>query len=217
MNRRAFVAGVGSLSVAGLAGCLGVVGLDVHESSPGGVAGAALEATGYQRTNVEDLVVEEDVGILGYTERIVVRNYVTEHEKAVDLEPLGSQRAAVFTVLTTPKIGFAGRNDNPVEDMSTAELVDLMASNYDDIDDVTHESDETVTILEQSTTQSKFTADASFDGVPLEVDLHVTEAVETDDDLLVAIGVYPKPVAVEEEGNVRELLEGIVADTDRAE
>ena len=212
MNRRAIVAGVGSLTLAGLAGCLGVVGFDEHEASPGGVDATALEETGYERTAVEELAIEEDVDVLGYSERIVVRNYVTDHEKAVDLEPLGSQRAAVFAVLTTPKIGLVGRNANPVEEMSTAELVELVASNYDDVGDVTHEADETVTILEQSTTQSQFTADAAFDGSPLEVALHVTEAVETDDDLLVTIGVYPQQVAFGEEENVRELAEAVVED-----
>lgn len=215
MNRRAFVTGVGSLTLAGLAGCLGAVGLDEHASSPAGIDATTLEETGYERTAVEELTVEEDVGALGYSERIVVRNHVTDHEKAVDLEPLGSQRAATFAVLTTPQIGLAGRNVNPVEEMSTAELVELVASNYDDVGDVSHEADETVTILGRSATQSQFTADAAFDGSPLEVALHVTEAVEAGDDLLVSVGVYPRQVAIEEEGNVRLLAEAIVEDGNR--
>lgn len=214
MKRRHVIAGVGSLTLAGLSGCLGLVGFDQHEASPGGVDPAALEQTGYERTGVEDLVVEEDVGVAGYTERITVTNYVTEHEKAVDLEVLGRARAAVFVVLSTPKIDLAGRNFNPVEDMSTRELVDLVARSYDDVGDVSHEADDEVTILEQSTTRSRFGAEATFEGTSLEVDLHVTEAVETDDDLLAAVGVYPEAAAIEEEGNVVELMEAIVESGD---
>ncbi len=210
MNRRHLIAGVGSLTLAGLAGCLGAVGFDRHESSPSGVDASALENTGYERSAVEELVVEEDVGVAGFSERIVVTNHVSEYEKGVDLEPLGSQRAAVFIVLTTPQIGLAGRNFNPVEGKSTDELIALVEDNYDDIGNVDHEADDTVTILEQSTTVSRFAAEATFDGVDLDVDVQVTEAVETDDDLLVAIGVYPEQVAFEEESNVIELMEGIV-------
>lgn len=214
MKRRHVIAGVGSIGLASLAGCLSAAGLDKHEASPAGVDPAVREETGYEQTSVDDLRIEEEVGAVGYSEDVLVINYLTEHEKTVDMGPLGEQRGAVFVILSTPKIEIAGRNVNPVEDKSTAELVELVADNYDDIENVERVADDEATILEQTTTMSTFTGDAAFNGQSVDVNLHVTEAVETDDDLLVTIGVYPERAASREESNVRSLAEGVVEGAD---
>ncbi|TYL38576.1 hypothetical protein CV102_12325 [Natronococcus pandeyae] len=216
MKRRHVIAGAGSIGLASLAGCLGLAGLDAHEASPAGVDPAVRDDTGYEQTEVDDLRIEEEVGVSAASEEIVVTNYLTEHEKAVDMGPLGEQRGAEFTILSTPKVGVAGQNFNPVEDKSAAELVELIAGNYDAVGDVEHVSDDEVTILEQSTTMSTFVADAEFEGQSVDVNLHVTEAVETDDDLLVTIGVYPERLEGQEEPNVRSLVEHVLEDVEDA-
>ncbi|MFP8955213.1 DUF6517 family protein [Natrialbaceae archaeon A-CW3] len=210
MNRRGLITGVGVVGMASLSGCLGVLGLDSHESKPAGVDGSVLTNTGYQQTNVEQIGIEEEVDAVLYTETVRVTNYLTEHEKAIDLGPLGRQRAALFMVLTTPKVEIAGRELNPVEEMSTDELVSLVEDTYDDIGDITHEADESMTILGNVTTVSQFNADAQFDGHDVDVCIHVSEAVQTDDDLVVAIGVYPEQTRDQEESNVASLMEGII-------
>lgn len=215
MKRRTVLGGLGAAGLASLAGCLGLVGMDEHASSPAGVDPSVREETGYEQTGVEDVVVERDVGISAYSETISVTNYKTDHEKEVEIPGIGSQRAAVFTVLTTPQIGVAGRNFNPVEEMSTTELIELVEDNYDEIGDISHEEDGEITILEETTTRSRFSADATFNGHDLEVDIHVTEAVEAGDDLLVSIGVYPRHARGQEADNVFALMEGI--DTDAAD
>ncbi|MFA9424997.1 DUF6517 family protein [Natronorubrum sp. A-ect3] len=212
MNRRAVLGGLGGLGLTALAGCLGSLGMDVHESSPAGVDASVRSETGYDQTEIETVTVEEDVGVGAASETIAVTNYLTEHEKAVDMGPLGRQRGAVFMVLTTPQIGAAGRNFNPVEEMDAEELVALVEDNYDDISNITNEETAEITILEQTTTRSRFSADATFDGHSLEVDLHVSEAVEAGDDLLVTIGVYPQQVRSMEQSNILELMEGVATD-----
>ncbi|APW99787.1 hypothetical protein CHINAEXTREME_19315 [Halobiforma lacisalsi AJ5] len=214
MQRRTLITGAGIGCLAALSGCLGAIGMDEHASSPAGVAADTRAETGYDRTGVEPLVVEEEVGPDAVSETVTVRNYLTELEKAVEVGPLVDQRAAVFTVLSTPQIGLAGRQFNPVEEMSAAELVELLESNYDDISDITFESEESVSVLGQSTTVSRFTADAEFEGTDLEVDLHITEAVRTDDDLIVTIGVYPRELRSREEAHVRMLAENVVEEID---
>lgn len=214
MNRRALLGGLGAVGLASLSGCLGLVGMDSHESSPAGVDSAVREETGYEQTAIDEVVVEEKVEISAYSETISVTNCKTSHEKEVEIPPIGSRRAAVFTVLTSPQIGIAGRNFNPVEDMSTTELVDIVADNYDAIDDISHEEDGEITILDETTTRSRFSADATFNGHDLEVDVHVTEAVEAGDDLLVTIGVYPQYVRDQEMDNVFALMEGVDTDAD---
>lgn len=214
MNRRHFLAGTGALGLASVSGCLGVVGLDEHEATPAGVDADTREGTGYEQQIPEEREIEETLEAGPISETVRVTNYLTEHEKAVDLGPLGEQRAAVFMVLTTPQISVPGAQFNPVDDMSPEELADLVADNYDEMDDIDHQEDYSLSILDQSTTVSKFEASARFEGEDVDVDLHVSEAVETDDDLLVTLGVYPQEVAAEEEGNVEALMQGVVETAD---
>lgn len=214
MKRRHVIAGLGAAGLASLSGCLGVIGMDEHESAPAGVEAAAREDTGYEQTEIEPLPVERDVDIGPLTETVTVTNHMTKHEKEVDMGPLGSRRAAVFNVVTSPQVEIFGRELNPLEEMSPEELIELVRSNYDGIDNVSHDEDTDVTILEQSTTKSRFTADAEFDGQSVEVDVHVTEAVEAGEDLLVTIGVYPERLQMQEESNVETLAEAVTTEVD---
>ncbi|QFU83254.1 DUF6517 family protein [Natronorubrum aibiense] len=214
MKRRTVLGGLGSVGLATLSGCLGAIGMDEHESSPAGVEASVRSETGYDQTGVEPVVIEETVSAGPVSETITVTNYLTEHEKAVDMGLLGRQRGAVFMVLTTPQIGVAGRNFNPVEEMDAQELVELVENNYDAIGSITPEEDDEITILEQSTTRSRFSAEATFNGQDLDVDLHVSEAIEAGDDLLVTIGVYPQRVRSMEESNILDLMRNVSTDVE---
>lgn len=210
MNRRQVLAGAGAFGLVSLSGCLGLAGLDDHEATPAGVHADTREGTGYEQAGIDDITIEESVGVGPIEESVRVVNYLTEHEKSVDMGPLGDQRGAVFLILTTPKIGIPNYQFNPVEDMSTHELVDLVENNYDAIDDIEHQEDNSVTVLDQGTTASRFSASAQFDGQDVDVYLHVSQAVETEDDLLVTIGVYPQQVEFEEADNVDELMQDVI-------
>lgn len=216
MNRRTVLAGVGSIGLASLAGCLGIAGLDSHESKPAGVEAAVRDETGYEQTKIDPIEIEEEVELGPYSETVTVTNYLTEHEKTVDMGILGEARGAVFMLLTTPQVSIAGREFNPVEEMSTTELVELVEDNYDAMGDVSHEDDEAATILEQEATMSRFTAAAEFEGQDVDVYLHATEAVETENDLLVAIAVYPQQLQSQEEPNVQDLVAGIIEEGDES-
>ncbi|ELZ12911.1 hypothetical protein C478_08308 [Natrinema thermotolerans DSM 11552] len=212
MNRRTVIAGLGAAGLAGLSGCLGLLGMDEHESSPAGVESEARAETGYEQTAIDPLEIERDVGPTNET--VTVTNYMTKHEKQVGIDGLGERRAAVFNVLTTPQVNILGRELNPVGEMSTEELIDLVRENYDGISNVSHDRDTEVTILEESTTKAQYTADATFDGRDVEVDVHITEAVEAGDDLLVTIGVYPERLQSQERPNITALAEAVTTDVD---
>lgn len=209
MDRRTVLTGAGALGIASLAGCLGIAGLDEHASEPATVAESVREETGYEQTAIEEIVVEEEVDLAVMSETVSVTNHLTEHERSIDMGPLGSQRAAMVSVLTTPQVNVAGQEFNPIDEMDTEELVDLVAENYDEMGNVSHEDDDDISILDQSTVQSTFSADARFEGHDIDVYLHATEPVERGDDFLVAIGVYPELVRAEEEENVLALMEAI--------
>lgn len=210
MKRRKLLAGAGGIAAFGAAGCLGVVGLDEHEATPAGVEPAVREETGYEQTNVEEMVIERTVDIVGTSQDVRVTNYLTEHEKSIDLGPLGSVQAASFALLTSPQISILGRDFNPIADMSSDELIDLIEADFDAINNAEHVSDETVSLLGQETTESLFEAEATFDGTTIDVNIHITESVDTANDHLITIGVYPKQLQSAEADNIAQLRSGIV-------
>lgn len=215
MNRRTYLGAAGCAGLASLAGCIGLLGLDNHEANPVGVREDVRADTEYHQTGVESLGIEEDVDMQLWSETITVTNYIVEHEKRVGIEPLADERAAVFVVLSTPQITVVGQQVNPVQDMSTAQLVELVAENYDDIGAPRRLDDDEVTVLDQDVTVSTFVADARFvGGQNVEVNLHVTEAIETEDDLVVGIGVYPRQIEGRERGNIEALITAIDPDVD---
>lgn len=210
MNRRTALAGAGVVGLSTLSGCLGLVDRFLeHEASPVTVPEAVRSQTGYGRTAVEPMTVEESGGVGPLSATVRVTNYLTEHEKAVEVGPIGRARAAVFVALSTPAVSIGGRTLNPVERMNTRELVGLVQDNYDDLDVDGVAVEEAVTILGQSTTQARYDGRANFNGVPLDVSLHVSEAVEAGDDLVVTIGVYPAQLRSREESHVVSMMEAV--------
>jgi hypothetical protein len=212
MRRRTLVAGAVGVAASAAAGCLGAVGMDEYEATPAGVEPAVREETGYERTAVEEQVVERTVDA-GVSEEITVRNYRTEHEKEVDLGPIGTAPAATFTVFTSPQISIAGRNFNPIAGMSATELVDLIEADSGGLSNVEHVEDSEATVLGQTTPESVFEGDAELgSGVSVDVNVNVTESVETTDDHLVTVGVYPRNLAETEADDVAAMIGGVIED-----
>lgn len=214
MYRRRFLTGAGSAITIVTAGCLGVItGEEPAEfsASPIGVSGSTLDDTGYDGPEVEEVVIEREFEVAGQTREVHVTNYLAEYEKSVDMGPLGEQRGAVFSVLSTPKVNVLDREFNPVADMSNRELAEMIQDNYEGISDITHERDGSVTILDQDATQSRFTAEAEFDGSSVDIYLHVSEAVEADEELIVTVGGYPRQLQSEGD-NIIRLMEGVDPD-----
>ena len=213
MRRRKIILGSGAVAATALAGCLGTVGLDEHEATPAGVDPAVREETGYEQTNVEEIVVQETVDAV--SEEVTVRNYLTEHEKEIEFGPLGSVRAAAFMVLTSPQISIAGRDFNPIAEMPAEELVGMIGADFEGINNVEKVSEGTVTVLDQETDESVFEGEAELEaGVSVDVNIHISESVETAEDHLVTIGVYPQEVRGTEEGNVAAMMGGVVEEAE---
>ncbi|WP_276254443.1 DUF6517 family protein [Halomontanus rarus] len=212
MKRRTVIAGVGTVLV-GSAGAFYLYRDDLTEfsASPVSVAAATRDDTGYEETGVEDVVVEREFEAAGQSETVVVTNYMTEHEKAVEMPlGLGRQRGAVFIALATPQVRILGEEFNPVEEMSTDDIVAMVQDNYEGIENVRTDEEGTASVLGQATKQTKYAAEATFDGSSVDIYLHVTQAVDSDDGLVVTIGVYPQMLESQEEENVLELMESVV-------
>jgi hypothetical protein len=211
MNRRQYLTGVGTVLTASTAGCLGVItGSEPaeFEATPPTVDDAVLAETEYEPEGIEEIVVERTVEAGGQSRDVVVTNYMAQYEKTIDLGPLGELRAALFTALTTPQVNVLGQEFNPIAEMTTQELAQRVQSQYQGIEDIQHQEDSDVTINDQTTTQSKFTAQATLSGQTVDIILHISEAVELGEDLVVTVGAYPEQTP-DEEQNVLALMEAI--------
>ncbi len=216
MNRRTVLATAGVVGGVGLSGCLGLVdGLTTFEASVADVDESALSETGYDETGVDEIVNERTFEAAGESETVEVTSYLAEHAKQIDMGPIGEQETATFSVLSSPKVEAVGRSFNPIEEMSTEEIVELIEDNYDDIGELNRESDHEITLVDQTVDESIFSAPASIDGQPFDLALHVTTAAERGDDFVLAIGAYPQEVESQEKPNIRTLIEAVTPADDR--
>lgn len=213
-SRRTYLAGAGAAAtaVAGLSGCLDFItgGAAEFEASPSRVPQSVLNETGYERDGVSDQEVERTFEAGGESRDVIVTNKLAEHSKSVSVSEVGldDADAAIFTSLTTPQVDVLGQDFNPVEDMSAKEIAAMVQEEYELVADPREQGEQSVTINGEETTMTKFRAEAQFDGSPVELVLHITEAVELGSDFVVTVGGYPRLLPGEEE-NVVQLAESV--------
>ena len=209
-NRRTFLAASATALAATTAGCGFILGNEAatFSASAAAVPDALLQQTGYEFEANEELELEREFTVAGQSRRVVVTNVQAKHEKGVDLGPLGSQRAAVFTALTTPKAKVLGQTFNPVAEMSATDLAEMAQDQYQGVDNTQQQSSSEVTINGETTTQAKFAATTSFAGTSVDIFMHVSEAVSLGSDFLITFGGYPQQLSGEE-ANILELMESV--------
>lgn len=211
LSRRRYLAAAGSVGL--LAGCLDLIRGETLEfsASPSRVNQEALDATGYELKSQSEMEIERTFEAAGQSRDVLVTNVVTEYNKSVDMGPFGEAEGALFTSLTTPQVDVLDREFNPVEDMSAEELAGMVQEQYDGIENLRNEGETEIRIQGEPTTQTKFRADADFEGSPIETFLHVSEAVEMGDDFVVTVAAYPELTPGEEE-NVLGMMEAVEPD-----
>lgn len=206
-SRRAYLASAGATAVAGLSGCLDFItgGAAEFEASPSRVPQSVLDETGYESDGVSDQEIEREFEAGGESRDVIVTNKLAEHSKSVSVSDVGlnDANAAIFISLTTPQVDILGRNFNPVEEMSNREIAAMVQQQYDLVAAPNEQEENTVTINGEETPMTKFRADAQFEGSPVELFIHITEAVELGGDLVVTVGGYPTVLSGEEENIVR--------------
>lgn len=211
-SRRRYLAAAGATAIAGLSGCLDFItgGAAEFEASPSRVPQSVLDETGYELDGVSDQEIERTFEAGGESRDVVVTNKIAEHHKSVSIVEAGldDADAAVFTSMTTPQAEVLGESFNPVEDMSAREIAQMVQQQYELAANPSQENEQTVTINGEETTMTKFRADARFQGNPVELFMHITEAVELGDDFVVTFGGYPT-VLSGEEANIVQMAEAV--------
>jgi hypothetical protein len=211
VNRRAFLASAGVLAGTSIAGCSQLTGDEplVFEATPASVPSGVLEATGYEENEIRDLEIDRTFEAGGQEREVVVTNWVAEYEKRVDMEvgPQDDQRGGVFTALSTPQIEIIGREFNPIADMSNEELADRVQEQYDGVENIEVDEEERITVLGETTTRTRFTAEAQLGGTDVEVYLHLSNPVESNGQFVVGVGGHPQVLSGEEDNIIRMIEE----------
>lgn len=199
------------MTIASTAGCLGfLTGEEAYEAAadPAAVDEAAAADTGYELDGVEDETIEETFEIAGQERTVRATNYVATYEKTIELPVVGEADMGVFAVIASPAFEIAGRTLNPIDDHDNAELAQLLASEYEQLE-VRGEA-ETISYepLGESLETSKLDGAARFGGQEIDVYVQVG-SFQHEDDFLVPMAVYPQKLATDEEPEIETLTEAI--------
>lgn len=209
-SRRRFLAGASVALSGSLAGCLDTVTGDLEFSATGAtVTDPVLAQTNYSLYQRREETVTRQVGVGPVTRTVRAHNVVTEYDQGISL--LGQRlQAAVFAVLSTPQVEVLGRTFNPVGDMTTDDLAETVQSRYEGIGNVSGGVDREGSLLGETTTLTRYTADAQLasTGVSVEIYLYVTTAVTAGSDYVLALAGHPVAAGARE-ARVRTLLGGV--------
>jgi hypothetical protein len=191
------------------AGCGFITGSEAltFSASPATVSDQAVSGTGYEETSVSKQVVTRNFSAADQTRQVEVTNRLAQYERQVDLEPLGSKRAAVFVAFASPEVEVATQTFNPIAEMSEREILQQFESEYESIRVGEQVDNRDVTVLDQSTGVKKFEGTANLGGSEVDVYIHTTK-IKHEGDFIVAVAIYPQQLDGEE-GKVVTLLEGL--------
>lgn len=212
-TRRELLAGTGAGLAVGLAGCSGQLTAD---GAAFGAAEASLSAsvqrdTGYSHHRTEPYTVIREFGRFGFGRHVEVTNVISEYDRAVELGVLGQRlQAAVFATLSSPKVEVLGKSFNPIAEMSTVEIAEMIQQRYENVSDVRERGSFESTFAGESTTVTRFTASADLVGAGVGVDvyLYVAAAVDLGQDFVVGLAVHPRAIG-EQRDTVETLLAGV--------
>lgn len=195
LTRRA----VGALTVAGVAGLAGCSGstsfsAEYAETDPGDTG---YEQTGQRQPTMTRTFAGQDVE---------VTNTVTEYRKEIELSFLGgSSDVGVFAAFTSPQVEVAGQTFNPISNLSNEELAKRFQERFDNMSDVSQESEEQVDVLGSARTVTKLSATVTVDGNEVPVFLLIANFTH-EGDVVVPMGIFPQEREDEEGPNVRQLM-----------
>lgn len=220
-TRRTFIVLGASAMIASTAGCterIPFIGDEplAFESEISTVPQSVLDETGYQEHHIADIVIEETVEAAGRSQDVIVKNWQAEYDKSINFDGLDipideRHRAAICSVVTTPRVSVLGRSFNPITDMSSEELAEMVQDRFDELDTLEFIRENSVTVAGESTTAGEFETEASLvgEGVSIDLTVYITEAIKSDEDLIFAVGGYPTDLGIEERRNVFAMMEAI--------
>lgn len=176
------------------AGCLGVLtGSEpfVATADEVGVSDATVSETDFQHAESESAWLNETVEAGGQEREIRIKNEVSSYEIEPTVGTDGSIQFGLFTVFSTPRASIAGQAMNPIGRLSHRQLIEEVAADSGNLQDISEEDTREATVLGEETEITRFSAIAELSGQEVPVYVEVTR-VEDGDDFVIAVGVYPQ-------------------------
>lgn len=222
-SRRSFLSVCGAALAAGVAGCTDAIPTD-FDATPARVPDDTLTETGYREldTFAETITPAEfgvslDLDSLPIdADDIEVTNEIAIYGKEVSLGGV-EQTGAFAGVVSTPRMVIEGRAFNPIGDFDPGDLIDEVVpqlesqGEVENIRSVSEVGEQSTTILGNERTVTQFEAEADLQQIdqPVDLILHVSEAITAGEDFVLAAGGYPDELAGTEEGTLFDLFAGI--------
>ncbi|PSP77324.1 hypothetical protein BRC81_10115 [Halobacteriales archaeon QS_1_68_20] len=190
-----------------LAGCLGGNELVTATGSPASVQGEAVAEAGYERAGSAELTVEQTLTVTLQAD--------VEGRESVDVNatvPVERYRRttadgpAVLAVASSPSVTVIEnppKSRDPLGERSTAGLVTLLQSTYEDPTDLSSTSSRPVETLDREAELVTYRGTAIRDGERVDVAVHVL-TVEHEDNVVTAVAIHP--AGVDERDRIAKLL-----------
>lgn len=210
-TRRQLIGALGSAGIVATSGCLGILtGEEAYEqsASPVRASEGASQETGYELESMEEQTVEESFEVAGQERTVVATNWIATYEKSLEHPLLGETETGVFAAVSTPAFEIAGRTMSPVAEYSNRALVNLLASQYEQLEINEEVGTTTHSTLGSEVEVSKFDATATFNGQEIDVFVHVG-SLQDGDDFVIPVGIYPQQREDQEEPNIETLIESL--------
>jgi len=211
-SRREVLAGGATVGLVLTAGCLdfvrgdGPLEFDAERVAP---SDSALDATEYEEQSVDSEMIEETIDV-GVEREVRASFWVSTYTKDVEFQ--GEQReAGLFAAVSLPAMSVLGQSFNPLDELSSEELLEEFLSEadgeYDAVGDLDLEESFALEILGDDRLCEVFVGETEIDGEPIEITISLS-SFEHEDDLIVLLGSYPDLLA-DEGPNIEELMESV--------
>lgn len=208
MFSRQHAAAIGLAALLVSSGCIGfITGSEAQtfEAEWAGTSDSTASDAGYELNSTQSQTIERQFEVAGQQRTVEVVNKIATYQKTMDLGPLGERRTGVFAVVSSPAVELGPRTFNPLVNYTNEDLVMLLSSQYENINNVQTESSRNITVLGTETKMTKFSAQARFAGTNVDVYIHVTK-VRDGADFVVPLGIYPQQKSGEEQ-NIVAMME----------
>jgi len=223
--RRIILTAVVALLVVS-SGCVGLITGDTveFEANESSVDDGELASAGYEANNSTERSITRDVSFLGQERTIRIVNHINRYTKngtlanatgnetlatAVDRDRVNSTSvpdAARFVVVSTPGAKVLGQTLNPAASWSNERILEEVADQTGQLNDVDTEDTRTVDSLGEERNVTEFSATTQIEGREVEVRAHAV-SFEHEGDVLITVGVHPE--AMDETDNVYALVSGL--------
>lgn len=187
-----------------VAGCAG--GVTSFEADAARVSQSVVADTNYEYNGTVDRAVTRTFEVGGSTQNVTVTNRMATYDKAIEVPGLGSQRLAVVVVLSSPSIGLAGSEFNPLADASARDLAAMLSERRAGLSVDRRVGQSTVETLGTRVTVHRFRGSQSVGPTSLDVTVQVTK-VEHEGDFVVVSAVYPR--RLDDAETVRRMIRGL--------